>query len=396
MNKIEQNNSENNIDKMCWMNFFDGLQFSLPIFTLFLLGNGMNFTQIGLIVGASYIIALILDIPFSALADKHSRRLFLILSNICFMILNVIFFLSHSFGLFFVGYCFNGLGTAFTSGIAGAFVYDTLLSSGKEGRYKKVQSRIAAYRFAGKIAASLAGVYIYNINPHMPFLLQALASLICVIISIQLTEPAWERSIGKSFRQIKEGFRYLSNHKVVWNAVIVFSVIDSTYDVLSNYYQPAMELSDIPIIYFGVIYLFVNIIGLLGATLYPKISDSLNWRSMMLTYLFINLIASISLGSQSAGLVILSIALLTFSSGSYDIYIGSIVHRIVPSSHRATALSIRSQIFNLFFFVFMSAISFSVDHGSILIGMLVNAAIISMALLAFLRAGYDKSAVCRL
>lgn len=393
MKRTDQKKLEGNIYKMCWMNFFDGLQFSLPIFTIFLLGSGMNFTQIGLIVGASYLIAFILDIPFSALADKYSRKSFLILSNVCFVLLNVIFFFSHSFEMFFVGYCFNGLGTALTSGIASAFVYDTLLSLGEEKQYKKAQSRIIKYRFAGKIVASLVGVSLYYINPRMPFLLQALASFICVILSVWFKEPLWEKSINKSFRQVKEGFYYLFNHKVTWNAVIVFSVVDSIFDILSNYYQPVMELSDIPIIYFGIIYLFVNVVGLLGAILYPRMSSVIDWKNMMLIYIFINLISSIFFSVHIAGLVILSIALLTFSSSSYDIYIGNIVHQIVPSSHRATALSVRSQIFNLFFFVIMYIVGFSVDHSSMFVGMLINACFILIALLAFLKVSYKKSAV---
>ena len=387
---------ENNINKFCWMNLFDGLQFSLPIFTIFLLGCGMNFTQIGLIVGASYMIAFILDIPLSALADKHSRKSFLILSNACFMILNVIFFFSDSFEMFFVGYCFNGLGTAFTSGIASAFVYDTLLSLGKEKQYDKAQSRILKYRFAGKIIASLAGVYLYHINPRLPFLLQALASLVCVLLSFQFKEPAWEKSISASSRQIKEGFSFLFNHKVIWNTVIVFSVVDSIFDILSNYYQPVMELSDIPVVYFGAIYLSVNIIGLLGAILYPRMSKAIDWKNMMLLYLSINFMSSIFFGAHIAGLVILSIALLTFSSSSFDIYIGNIIHQIVPSSHRATALSIRSQIFNLFFFIIMYAVGYSVDHGSILIGMMINVFLVFMAFLAFLKVSYRKSAILQM
>lgn len=307
------------------------------------------------------------------------------------MLLNLIFFSSHSFGMFFIGYCFNGLGTALTSGIAGAFVYDTLLSLENEKGYEKVQSKIARYRFAGKIIASLAGAYVYSLNPRMPFLLQAFASFICVIICLRFNEPLREKSISKSLDQIKEGFAYLLRHDRIWNAIVVFSVVDSIFDVLANYYQPVMEFSQIPIAYFGIVYVFVNILGLIGVGSYPKLRAKVDWKSMMTLYLSIDLLASLFFGLHVAGLVILAIALLTFASGTHDIYIGNIVHQIVPSSHRATALSIRSQIFNLFFFVIMYVVSFSVDHGSLFIGMLINAAIILAAIMSFLRAGHKAS-----
>lgn len=393
MDKTEQKNLEGNINKVYSMNFFDGLQFTLPIFVIFLLDNGMNLAQVGLILGGAYVVQFILDIPFSIWADKHSRKSFLILSNVSFMLLNVILFLSHSFEMFFLAYCFNGLGTAFTSGISGAFVYDTLLSLGKEKQYEKVQVNIVKCRFVGKIIAIGAGGYIYYINPRMPFLLQALSSLVCVLIAFRFMEPLCEKSISKSFNQIKEGAGFLFKHKIVWVTVVVFCFADAIHDILINYYQPVMKASGISLTYFSIIYIFVNILGLLGAHFYPKIKSKIDWKNIMIIYLLINAICSIFFGLQNAVLVVFSIAIFTFVTASYDIYINSIIHKIVPSSHRATTLSIFALMYNLLSFVLIYAISYSMDHDSIFVGMLISALIMLAVLLVFMKIVYNKSRI---
>ncbi|MDD3190245.1 MAG: hypothetical protein PHI66_00950 [Candidatus Pacebacteria bacterium] len=133
-------------------------------------------------------------------------------------------------------------------------------------------------------------------------------------------KPTREKSVSKSFNQVKEGLSFLFKHKTIWNTVIIFSAVNAIYDVLFNYYQPVMKLSEIPLSYFGVIYVFINIFGFLGAGLYAKMKSRFDWKSIMIIYLIVNLISSLLFGAQIAVLAIVSIALLTFFAGSYDIY----------------------------------------------------------------------------
>jgi len=373
------------------MIFVDRMWFAGPIFVIFLLDRGMNFTQVGLITGASYIVSFLLDIPSSIWADRYSRRSLLILSSVAFTLLNITFFLYDSFWMFFLGFCFNGIGTAFSSGISSAFLYDTLLSMRKEKRYEKVQAKIVQYSFIGRIIASAAGVYLYYMDPKLPFLLSAIANFICFWVTFSLVEPTREKSISKSLNQVKEGLNFLFKHKTIWYIVIIFSAVNAIYDVLFNYYQPVMELSEIPLAYFGIIYVFINIFGFLGAGLYAKMKSRFDWKSIMIIYLAVNLISSLLFGAQIAILTVVSIALLTFFAGSYDIYIGSIIHKTVPSSHRATTMSIQGQLYMLLFLIFMNTVSFSVDRSSMFIGMIINACFALIALLFFLRINRKES-----
>jgi predicted MFS family arabinose efflux permease len=379
-----QKQLEKNIDRTCLIGFVDGMWFPFPIIILFFLRSGMSMSQIGMIVGASYAVSLLLDIPSSVWADKYSRKSVLIVGSTAFMLLNIIIFLSDSFGMFFLAFCLNGVGTACWTGIFSAFVYDTLLSLGREKQYEQTQARLLKYFFGGRIIASIFGVYIYSIDPKMPFLLSALANFACVMVVFTFKEPIREKSISKSFDQVKEGLAFLLKHRMIWNTVIVFSIVVALWDVLFAYYQPVMQASGIPLAYFSIVYVFVSLSGLLGASLYQKMKSKIDWKGIMLIYLFIDLVSSVFFGTQIAALVVLSIALLTFASGSFDIYIGGIVHRIVPSSHRATTLSIRSQMYMLITLLFINVVSFTTDHGSLPMGMLLIAALGAITLIFFL------------
>lgn len=364
--------------------------FPFPVFIIFFLEHGISMTQIGLILGASYATSALLDIPSSVWADKYSRKSILITGNIAFALLNAIIFLSDSFEMFFLAFALNGIGTACWTGIFSAFIYDTLLSLGKEEKYEQTQAKFMKYYFTGRLIASIFGVYFYSIDPKLPFLLSAIANLICVFLAFSFKEPTREKSISKSLDQLKEGLGYLLKHKTVWNTVIIFSIMGGIWDVLFNYYQPAMQGAGIPLTYFSAVYIIVNIFGILGASLYHKIKKRVDWKGIMLIYLFVDFVSSLFFGSQIAFLVVLSIALLTFASGSFDIYIGNIIHKTVPSSHRATTLSIRSQMYMLFSLIFINTVNFTTDHSSIFFGMLLSATIILAALLAFLKVSNEK------
>lgn len=393
MKITDQKSLEGNIHKTCLMTLIDGMWFPFPIYIIFFLENGISMTQIGLILGAYYITSLVLDIPSSIWADKYSRKFIIIIGSIALMLINAVIFLSNSFEMFFLAFCLNGIGTACWTGIFSAFIYDTLLPLGREGQYENIQAKFTKYYFTGRIIASLSGVYMYSIDPKMPFLLSAMAWFICIALAISLKEPQRERSVNKSFDQLKEGFAHLIKHKTIWNIVIVFSTVGAIWDVLFNYYQPIMQASKIPLSYFSIIYVFVSVFGFLGASFYQKIKSKTGWRGMMVLYLFINFISSIFFGTQIAVLVIISITLLTFSSGSFDIYIKSIIHKAVPSSHRATTLSIQSQIYMLLSVIFINTINFTTDHSSVFNGMLISAFIVLIAFIAFLKVNYSKTGV---
>lgn len=286
MDKIEQKELEKNLDKICLMEFVNGLWFPFPIFFLFFLDRGMSLTQIGIILGTSTLSSFVFDMPSSIWADRYSRKFLLILSGVCFLSADIIFLLFHSFFAFLFAMVLAGMSGAFKSGVSGALNYDTLLSLGKENRYEKVQSIITKSIFSGRLIASVVGGYVYFINSSLVFLLAVIANVLTIMVIMLLKEPPRERSISKSFYQIKQGLEFLLKNKVVWNLIIVFSVMAAICDVLFAYYVPVLQASKVPLTNLGIISFFINALGFAGAGLYLRIKSKINWKNFMVIYFF--------------------------------------------------------------------------------------------------------------
>jgi len=381
---------ENNIGKICLINFLDGMWFPGSVFVIFLLGNGMSLAQVGLILAGSSIMPFFFDIPSSLWADKYSRKIMLALSWMAYLAMNAIYLFSHSFVMFFIAFCLNGIGTALSMGIFSAFVYDTLLSLGEEEAYEKTQSKIKRYFYAGRLSASIIGAYVYLINPRMVFLLSAIASIVCLILVFFLKEPPREISISKSFYQIKEGLGFLLKHKITWYSIVIFSLMAGISELLFNYFQPAMGSAQIPVTYFGIIYFLSSAFSILGLVIYPKLRKYIHWQKIIFLYLLIALATALSFATGSQFLIIAIIIVFSFFSSPQDVFISNVINRIVPSTHRATALSIQAQIHLLFNSILIVIISGIADKTSIGIGMIFTSALIVIISTVFLKLIYDK------
>ena len=387
MDKIEQKGLEGNVGKICLMNFLDGLWFPMSVFVIFLLDNGMSLTQAGLILGAYSIMPFFLDLPSSILADKHSRKSMLILMSLAYLFQNIFYFFGHSFAIFFLASCFNGIGTALSMGISSAFVYDTLLSIGKEKNYEKAQSKVMVSLFAGRLLAS-AGVFIYLIDPRMVFSLATVVTFAGLCVAFSLKEPPRQKSASKPLLHINEGFAFLFKHKIVWHTAIVFSLMAGVCGVLFDYYQPVMKAAGISVAYFGMVYFVANSFSFAGAFFYPKLSKYAGWKKIMLLYLAIALVAALSFATQSQFSIIAAVIISSLSLGLQGVFISNIINKIAPSTHRAIALSIQTQMQLIFNFILLMAVSIISDKISIAAGMILLSVFVAIAGTVFLKLAY--------
>jgi len=395
MKVTEHKKLEGNISKICLIDFFGGMWFPGPVFAIFLLANGMSLTQVGLIFASSSIMPFFFDIPSSIWADRYSRKSMLALAWIAYLLMNAIYIFSHSFLMFFIAFSLNGIGTALQNGISNALTYETLLSLGTQEQYEKTQAKIKKYFYAGRLLASLAGAYVYTIDPRGVFLFGVIASVASLVLVLLLKEPRREKSISRSFRQIREGLGFLLHHKLTWYAIIVFSLMAGIHELLFNYYQPVMQLARIPVAYFGVIYFISSALSILGLVIYPKVREYLDWRKTIFLYLIIALITALSFAANSYFLIIAAIIISSFSHSSQDVFISNVINKIVPSSHRATALSIQSQIHLIFNAILIVAISGIADKFSIGFGMLIVFVLVIIISAAFLKLTYKETVLAQ-
>lgn len=215
-------------------------------------------------------------------------------------------------------------------------------------------------------------------------MLAAISSLIAILILLLIKEPEYHRSSGAHFDQIKEGLKFLLANEKVWLIVLVFSLMSATADVLFNYYQPVLNLAKLPVVYFTVVYLGVNIASFAGSMTYTRLANKLSSGKILVFYLLIAIGTSLSFAVGNLFLILPFILLLSFSFGTHGVYITSLINKVTPSSHRATTISIQSLINMIMLSVFMMLVGKTANDYSIFFGMVLNTAIVLIAFVIFL------------
>jgi len=388
---IEQSYSSN-IPKLYWASFFEAMWFPEPIWILYFISTGLNLEQIGILVGILFITQVIFEIPSSIWADRYSRKNILVIGMI-FWLIAQIFFLGNSFISFVLMSLFSGISSAFASGTEAAITYDTLLNLGREKEYDHIKSKIQGIFFIGRAVAVIVGVLAYTYDHKLPFLLSVITAILAIILLFLLKEPKFHKSSGTHSRQIKEGLKFLLANEKVWLIILVFSLISASSNMLYNYYQPVFDFAGLPIIYFIYVYLAVNIVSLIGSISYTKLAKVFSNNGILVLYLLATLAVSLSFASGKLILILPLILLLSFCFGSHDIYVTSLINEIVPSSHRATTISIQSLISKIMMSVLMVIIGQIVNNYSIFWGMIFNAGVVLVAFVGFLYARFNNGKI---
>jgi predicted MFS family arabinose efflux permease len=197
-------------------------------------------------------------------------------------------------------------------------------------------------------------------------------------------EPEFHRSSGTHFDQIKEGFRFLLAIEKVWLIVLVFSLMSAASDVVYNYYQPVLDFAGLPVAYFTFVYLGVNIASFIGSMSYARLARKASLNKILAFYLAVAFTVSLSFAAGKLILILPLIMLLSFCFGSHGIYMTSLINEVVPSSHRATTMSIQSLINTIMLSVLIVIAGRIASSYSIFWSMIFNAGVILAAFMGFL------------
>jgi len=250
---------ESNIKKYYAYRFFMCFSFWLPIFIIFLLDRGLNYTEIMLISVTAASVQIILEVPSGVFADFFGRKKSLI--NL------VIFVFARDFKTFMIGAVFFGAAMAFESGSGSAFIYDTLKDLKKEKQYKKIEGTAFSYSLVGMGIGAFFGGYLAEINLAIPVAATAASVFLAFLIACTFKESKHKKksSDTKYFEHLKNALVFAAKHpKVRW--LLIFSGSMTALMVISHkFVQPYLQLNGISLQYFGVIYMVFLLFGALSA-----------------------------------------------------------------------------------------------------------------------------------
>lgn len=149
---------DSQIKKFSAYGFLKNLKFFEPYLLIYLLSNGLNLFQIGLLISIKEIIVNIFEIPSGLMADYFGRKKELCTCFIFYMVSFVFYFLTNNFFMASIAMIFFGLGEAFRSGTHKAMIYTYLELNGWEKEKTFVYGRTRSYSLLGSSISSIFGI----------------------------------------------------------------------------------------------------------------------------------------------------------------------------------------------------------------------------------------------
>jgi MFS family permease len=161
--------------------------FFYPIYTLFLLFNGLSFTQIGAIASVQSVVVVAGEVPTGYVGDRIGRRNSLVVASLLFLISSASYLVATDFVGFLFTFTTLSLGGTFVSGSGSAWLYDTLAEYEMEGEFTYVSGRASAISHWLSTITMVAGGLLYVVDHRYPFV--AAVCLNLVNVGIVLTLP---------------------------------------------------------------------------------------------------------------------------------------------------------------------------------------------------------------
>lgn len=389
---------QRNLNLLTIYTFLINTVFLLPIIVPFYRDElGLTFHQflIGEAVFAAVII--LLEVPSGWLADIWGRKKTIIMAGVSSLIGYSLILSASSFGTAVLGQAVIGIGVSFHSGTLSAFLYDTLLSQGREAEYRKREGFRHGLGLYSVAFASVLGGILYQLNHSLPILVEIVFIATAIVVSFFLQEPSrHQKAVEKNaFHDAYETMKYaLHGHKEIGAMIILIALTFGSTKVFLWAQQPYYAGLHIPESVYGFILAGSMLLGGLGGHFGHHILRG--WQGLAVIK---SLLAVVILICLTAGLALTYGGFAVLSLGAFIWGFGwprvqETINHAVGSERRATILSTASLMFSLAFIPFSLLLGWVEEQRSITTALLVHAGVLAVfggAFLVWLEARKKKA-----
>lgn len=368
MKSSEKKLLEKNIFRFYLISLFSNAGFHLVVYTIFILSKGFTMQQFFLIESAYFITTLLFEIPTGIFADKVGRKQSLLISSLIGIPTIIPIILSNSFIVVLTFMAIGGISSSFTSGADSAMLFDTLKATGREKEFKKINGKMKWYgAWSGAIGGIVGGIA-SQFSLSYAWWLSFFVGIPILITQIGLVEPPITRKIKTShFSHLKDSLRH-SFTKDSGFFVIYTSVIWLFFSLGFWLWQPYLNLIGLPVLYFGFFYAAERLISGYASKKSHEIEKKLGIRK---TLLLTPLILSTAFILESSFVFILGflfIFLQSIASGYFSPVTEDYINSRIPSSNRATILSIKNMLSSVLFATISPMLGYFLDIYSLTTG----------------------------
>ena len=330
---------------------------------LFFIQNGLSLLQIGLLESIFHGTSLLCEIPSGMLADRFSYKTNLYLARLSSIGSSIlILFGQGNFWIYAIAMMVNAWSYNFDSGTSTAFLFDSSVEAGQKDRYLQISSFLSGVAEVTRtLGTVVAGFFIHGALAWTYYIAIGL-SLLSILLIFLMKEPE-SKSDERNHLTLK---RILEVVKQEWQEKPVLFYWMLTYQLVGTimcmfYFYYQQKISDLASWQVSLIMLIGSGFNLLAVYLASQIGKK--WNS---NQVFPILVALTGLTLLLVGLktpfAYLSVYLLT--NALYAVYqpiYYNDLQAYLPSSVRATMLSINSMMFSLSMIVIFPLTGWLID-----------------------------------
>ena len=375
---------QKNTTRFYLLKWFSNAQFHLVVYTLFLLSKGLNTRQFFLIESGYALISLLMEIPTGVFSDRRSRKWSLVAASIIGLPIVPIIILSDSFLVVLAAMSIGGVSAALVSGTDDALLYDTLQALGRKEDFARVLGKSQWY---GSLAMALSGIVgglLAQLDMAYAWWAYLGAGVCALVVACTLQEPPFYREAKQAsyLRHLGESLKLAFTGDAAY-LVLYGAIIWLFFSVGFWLWQPYLKLTALPISAYGFLYAALNLVGGYVSRQAHTVESKMGMRRALL---FIPLLLALAflLESQFAfGLGFLFIFLQSIASGLFSPLLATYIHTRIPSSKRATVLSIKNMINSLLFMTLSPLVGSWVDLTSVPDALFLMSVVLAVTSLVF-------------
>lgn len=290
------------------------------------------------------------------------------------------------------------LAEALMTGTNQALIYDSLKAVGdaETEKVKIIYGRSESFSLVGlMIAAPIGSLLAVAFDLRAPMLFMALPFAGGLIVALTFQEPQTSQNPEKKqYRRImKAGVKYFYQNKILKILAFEMIAIGAVAFLMIWLYQSMLIQLNVNIVYFGIIHSLILGCEIVVMNSYNRLEHL--FRSKRRYLLFSGfmtgamfLVASISLAFQLLPLMLVAIVLVIAFGVTRAPLLISYMNKYIPSSERATILSIINMFQTLSFVIVYPLVGFSADWSLIMTLIILGIAGIGFSLMSRVKEEY--------
>ena len=340
---------------------------------LFFIQNGLSLLQIGLLESIFHGTSLLCEIPSGMLADRFSYKTNLYLARLASIVSSIlILFGQGNFWIYALAMMVSAWSYNFDSGTSTAFLYDSAVEAGQKDRYLQISSFLSGVAEVTRtLGTVVAGFFIHGALAWT-YLIAIGLSFLSIILIYFMKEPMAKRGRNEvlTFKTIVLQVRKEWQEKpVLFYWMMTYQLVGTLMCMFYFYYQ--QKISDLVGWQVSLVMLIGSGLNLIAVYVASQIGKKWNSNRVFPTLVALTGLALLLVFSGTPFAFLLVYLLTDTLYAVYQPIYFNDLQGYLPSSVRATMLSINSMLFSLSMIVIFPLTGWLIDRWGLVAVFLV-------------------------